>query len=143
MNNLLLIVVAVVGLIYFGGPNVPSVLRRNKEMLLGVVVGLIIGPFMGVGLEGFGQEDYRNCMYEAQEIIDSCNAQWSSSHPSETEGPNTASVSEGSQAQAPAQDTPYASEGEAQAAAMFVPKPTIKPKPLNPLNPLKPTQPMI
>ena len=35
MNQLMLIVVVLVAFVYFGGSNVPKVLRDNKEILLG------------------------------------------------------------------------------------------------------------
>jgi len=52
MNQLLLVVVALGLFVYFGGNNVPKVLRDNKDMLLGVVVGLVLCSFMGMRLEG-------------------------------------------------------------------------------------------
>jgi hypothetical protein len=53
MNTLLIIVVVVVvGFCYFGGNKCPKVLKDNKEMLLGVLVGLALCSFMGVRLEG-------------------------------------------------------------------------------------------
>ena len=50
MNIFLIIITAVVFFCYFGGNNCPSVLRQNKEMLLGVLVGLALCLFMGVKL---------------------------------------------------------------------------------------------
>lgn len=50
--NTLLIIVVVVALCYFGGAKCPKVLKDNKEMLLGVLVGLALCSFMGVRLEG-------------------------------------------------------------------------------------------
>jgi hypothetical protein len=52
MNQLMLLVVALALFVYFGGSNVPSVLKQNKELLLGVVVGLVLCSFMGLRLEG-------------------------------------------------------------------------------------------
>ena len=52
MNILLIILIAVVGFCYFGGNKCPKVLKDNKEMLLGVLVGLALCSFMGVNLEG-------------------------------------------------------------------------------------------
>jgi len=52
MNQLMLVVVALCALCYFGGNYCPAVLKKNKEMLLGVVVGMAICSFMGV--EGYG-----------------------------------------------------------------------------------------
>jgi hypothetical protein len=53
MNMLMLVVVALVALCYFGGKFCPSVLRQNKEMLLGVAVGLALCSFFDMRLEGF------------------------------------------------------------------------------------------
>jgi len=52
MNQLMLLVVALVALCYFGGNYCPAVLRQNKEMLIGVVVGMSLCSFMGLRLEG-------------------------------------------------------------------------------------------
>jgi hypothetical protein len=62
MNQLLLVVVALGLFVYFGGNNVPKVLRDNKDMLLGVVVGLVLCSFMGMRLEGGPNDpDCVNC----------------------------------------------------------------------------------
>ena len=54
MNNLMLVVLAVVALCYFGGGiYCPKVLSSNKEMLLGVLVGLALCSFAGLKLEGY------------------------------------------------------------------------------------------
>ena len=52
MNPLIIIIVALVALCYFGGNYCPSVLKKNKEMLLGVVVGIALCSFMDMRLEG-------------------------------------------------------------------------------------------
>lgn len=75
MNNLLIIVVViVVAYCYFGGTNCPSVLRENKEMLLGVFVGLVLCSFMGVKLEGMitcsPGTDGNSCKSELSTILD-------------------------------------------------------------------------
>lgn len=57
MNTLLIIVVAVVGFCYFGGNKCPKALKENKEMLLGVLVGLALCSFMGVRLEGVNNSE--------------------------------------------------------------------------------------
>jgi hypothetical protein len=54
--NTLLIIVVVFALCYFGGAKCPKVLKDNKEMLLGVLVGLALCSFMGVRLEGFDSQ---------------------------------------------------------------------------------------
>ena len=57
MNQLMLAVVVLVLFVYFGGSRVPSVLRQNKEMLLGVVVGLFLGSIFGFRMEGYNGDD--------------------------------------------------------------------------------------
>ena len=52
MNTLMMVVVALVVLCYFGGSYCPSVLKKNKEMLLGVAGGLVLCSFFGMRLEG-------------------------------------------------------------------------------------------
>ena len=52
MNIFLIIVVAVVGFCYFNDKFCPSVLKKNKELLLGVIVGVALCSFMGVNIEG-------------------------------------------------------------------------------------------
>ena len=52
MNQLILVVVALVALCYFGGNYCPAVLKNNKKMLLGVVVGMALCSFTGLRLEG-------------------------------------------------------------------------------------------
>ena len=61
MNTLMLVVLAVVLLCYCGGKYCPKVLSSNKEMLLGVLVGLALCSFAGLKMEGIyvgiGKED--------------------------------------------------------------------------------------
>lgn len=52
MNKLILIVGVLVAFVYFGGSTVPKVLRDNKKMLGGVLVGVILSVLMGPTLEG-------------------------------------------------------------------------------------------
>jgi hypothetical protein len=52
MNTLMLVVVALVALCYCGGKYCPKVLSSNKEMLLGVLVGVALCSFMDLRLEG-------------------------------------------------------------------------------------------
>ena len=47
-----LLLVAVVAFTYFGGQNVPKVLKDNKQVVLGVFVGVLLHQFMGIGVEG-------------------------------------------------------------------------------------------
>jgi len=53
MNQLMLVVVAVVALCYCGGNYCPAILKKNKEMLLGVAVGMALCSFMDLRMEGF------------------------------------------------------------------------------------------
>ena len=57
MNQLSLGIVVLIAFTYFGGSYVPSVLKSNKQMLLGVVGGLVLGSFFGV--EGGPLDNYR------------------------------------------------------------------------------------
>ena len=50
MNKLVLLVVALCALCYYGGNYCPAVLKKNKEMLLGGAIALLLCSFMG--LEG-------------------------------------------------------------------------------------------
>lgn len=53
MNKLMLIVGVFVAVVYFGGSNVPKVLRDNKKMLCGVLVGVVLSVLIGPTLEGY------------------------------------------------------------------------------------------
>lgn len=53
MNTLLIVALAVVAFCYCGGRVCPSVLKQNKEMLLGVLVGMALCSFAGLKLEGY------------------------------------------------------------------------------------------
>jgi len=53
MNTLLLLAVALVAFLLYGGSNVPQAMRKRKEMILGLVVGLALCSFLGVNLEGY------------------------------------------------------------------------------------------
>ena len=52
MNQLMLVVVALVALCYCGGNYCPTVLKQNKEMLLGGAIALVLCSFFGMHLEG-------------------------------------------------------------------------------------------
>ena len=54
MNMLILILALIVGWCYFGDKHCPSVLKQNKQILLGVLIGLGSISCMGLGIEGFG-----------------------------------------------------------------------------------------
>ena len=74
MNNLMLLVVLGVAFVYCGGSNVPAVLRNNKQLLGGVVVGLFLCSFFGMRLEGVKNSDggnYRGpCPKERADVKD-------------------------------------------------------------------------
>tara|TARA_B100000900_G_scaffold387256_1_gene378322 strand:- start:691 stop:1062 length:372 start_codon:yes stop_codon:yes gene_type:complete len=57
MNTLMLVALAVVVLCYCGGRFCPSVLKQNKELVLGVLVGMALCSFTGLRLEGIENED--------------------------------------------------------------------------------------
>ena len=52
MNTLMLVVLAVVLLCYCGGKYCPKVLSSNKEVVLGVLVGMALCSFGNLRLEG-------------------------------------------------------------------------------------------
>ena len=54
MNQLTLLIIVLVLFCYFGGKYCPSVLKKNKEILLGVAGGLVLCSFFGLRLEGWG-----------------------------------------------------------------------------------------
>ena len=60
MNTLMLVVLAVVAFCYCGGKYCPSVLKQNKEVVLGVLVGMALCSFAGLKLEGF--ESVADCI---------------------------------------------------------------------------------
>jgi len=61
----MLVVLAVVVLCYCGGKYCPAVLKQNKELVLGVLVGMALCSFAGLKLEGFDSEDILSCMRDA------------------------------------------------------------------------------
>ena len=46
MNQLLLIIIILVLFTWFGGTNVPKILKDNKNMLLGIAVGIMISSYL-------------------------------------------------------------------------------------------------
>lgn len=66
MNQLFIVIVALVAFTYFGGSNVPNVLKNNKQVLLGVLIGLVLGSFFGVSVEGF------DCSAQKKKIEAAC-----------------------------------------------------------------------
>tara|TARA_Y100000817_G_C16568696_1_gene416557 strand:+ start:94 stop:270 length:177 start_codon:yes stop_codon:yes gene_type:complete len=53
MNQLMIIVLVLVLFVWFGGSKVPPLLKKNKDILLGIVLGLVLCSFLGMRLEGF------------------------------------------------------------------------------------------
>jgi hypothetical protein len=78
MNQLLLVAVVVVVFCYWGGRFCPSVLKQNKEMLLGVAVGLVLCSFMGLRLEGFNSpaECRERCPNQSEQCGDQETGYW-------------------------------------------------------------------
>jgi len=56
MNTLMLVALAVVALCYCGSKYCPKVLSSNKELVLGVIVGMALCSFAGLRLEGYGHD---------------------------------------------------------------------------------------
>ena len=57
MNQILLVVIALVLFVHFGGPNVPKILRDNKQLLYGIIIGLVLCSFFGLRVEGMGDDE--------------------------------------------------------------------------------------
>ena len=54
INQIILLSVLLIFFVYYGGKYVPTVLKQNKQILLGVVGGLVLASFFGFRLEGYG-----------------------------------------------------------------------------------------
>ena len=54
MNQFTVAVLVLVVFCYFGGKYCPAVLKQNKQILLGVVGGLVLASFFGFRLEALG-----------------------------------------------------------------------------------------
>ena len=68
MNNLMISLVVLVLVVYYGGPTVPNILRDNKEMLFGGVGALVLSSFFGIGMEGYlSAKDITNAQVEARD----------------------------------------------------------------------------
>jgi len=52
MNQLLLVAIALVLFIHFGGSNVPKILKDNKQMVYGVTIVIVLCSFFGNNVEG-------------------------------------------------------------------------------------------
>ena len=50
--KVLLFIFAIVCFTWFGGSNVPGILKNNKEILLGIFIGIILNQYMGNTIEG-------------------------------------------------------------------------------------------
>lgn len=58
MNQFTVLVLLLVVFCYCGGKYCPAVLKQNKQILLGVVGGLVLASFFGVRLEAFEADKY-------------------------------------------------------------------------------------
>lgn len=56
MNMITVLIVALILCAYFY-PACPKMLKDNKQMLLGVFVGILAGQYLGVTIEGSGERD--------------------------------------------------------------------------------------
>ena len=61
MNQLLVFITVLVAFVYFGGSNVPKVLKDNKQMLLGFVGGVVLYSSMGMRVEGLTDRQKESC----------------------------------------------------------------------------------
>ena len=69
MKGLLLGLVLLVLFVHFGGPNVPKVLKDNKQMVYGVTIGLVLCSFFGVKVEGLESSSSRTCNLEDGTVV--------------------------------------------------------------------------
>ena len=67
MNQLLLLVLLLVGFCFCGGKYCPSVLRQNKELLMGVAGGVVLCSAMNIRFEGYGNENKPAVMSDSDE----------------------------------------------------------------------------
>ena len=51
MDMILLVLIAIIGFTYFG-QNVPNIFKGNKQLLLGVLVGVLLQKYTGELVEG-------------------------------------------------------------------------------------------
>jgi len=70
----MLVALAVVVLCYCGGKYCPKVLSSNKELVLGVLVGMALCSFAGLKMEGF--ESAEECKQECQGMDETCETYW-------------------------------------------------------------------
>ena len=70
MNTLMLVALAVVALCYCGGKYCPKVLSSNKELVLGVLVGMALCSFAGLRLEGY--ENANDCLEACPTMSGEC-----------------------------------------------------------------------
>ena len=64
MNQFTILVLLLVVFCYCGGKYCPSVLKQNKQILLGVVGGLVLASFFGFRLEGMKNVG-QSCSYDS------------------------------------------------------------------------------
>ena len=68
MNMITVLIVALVLCAYYY-PSAPKMLKDNKQMLLGVFVGLLMGQFLGMNVEGGPDDDIGLIGFEKGDII--------------------------------------------------------------------------
>ena len=67
MNQFTVLVLLLVVFCYCGGKYCPAVLKQNKQILLGVVGGLVLASFFGLRLEAMGHTGPRLSPEERRE----------------------------------------------------------------------------
>ena len=74
MNQFTIAVLLLVVFCYCGGKYCPSVLKQNKQILLGVVGGLVLASFFGFKLEGHKLPDRGSAhpIWNQAEVWENC-----------------------------------------------------------------------
>jgi len=82
MNQFTLLVLLLVVFCYCGGKYCPSILKQNKEILLGVVGGLVLSSFFGFKLEAFEADKYvaSGCCDPSRRNEPDCTRMWGEGH---------------------------------------------------------------
>jgi hypothetical protein len=82
MNQFTVLVLILVVFCYCGGKYCPSVLKKNKEILLGVVGGLVLASFFGFKLEAFEADKYveAGCCDQNRRNEADCMRMWAEGH---------------------------------------------------------------
>ena len=80
MNQFTVLVLLLVVFCYCGGKYCPSVLKQNKQILLGVVGGLVLASFFGFKLETFEADKYVSMGCCERQSDSDCVEYWASGH---------------------------------------------------------------